>query len=206
MNLPPIVADVDLTTLIYMIAVVLWVIGNVFSKSKKGNKRPPVARSEQSSAEQELREFLETLSGRPGTETPEEVVVKPQPKPVKIRQRARLETTPPPPPRPQVIREPIEPQLAEAMAVPPPREVAPISSFSKTLTSRGSQWKMPGLSMTALRYALSTNRPVPINPLVDARTLRNKNELRRIIGGKIILGPPRAFDPYDGVGDYKSTM
>jgi len=203
MNLPVNLDANNLGTFIYIIMVVLWVVGNVLSKSKKGKKRSSIPRPDESSTEKELREFLETISGKPAADTQE--MVKPQLKPVKVRPRPNPELTHITPPRPRVIPELTLENIPDVVAPLPVLETAPVSSFSKTLSSRGSQWRMPGLSMTALRYALSTNRPIPITPLLDTNTLRDKNELRKIIGGKIILGPPRAFDPYDGVGDYKSN-
>jgi len=200
MNLPIKLDSNNLGTLIYIIVVALWVIGNVLSKSKKGKRRTSIPRPDESSTEKELREFLETISGKP-TIQPEEVV-KPPPKPAKVRTRQPINTAPSPVRAPTASSSIVE--TTEAALPTHMRELSPISSFSKTLNSRGSQWKMPGLSMTALRYALSTNRPVPQVPILETKTMRNKNELRRLVSGKIILGPPRAFDPYDGVGDYRN--
>jgi len=202
MNLPIQLAADNLGTLIYIIVVVLWVIGNVLSKSKKGKRRTSLPRPDETTTEKELREFLETISGKPAT--PPEEVVKPQPKPVKVRPRPQPTAATPSPALSRTVLSPSKLATVEAALPSHTREISPVSSFSKTLSSRGSQWKMPGLSMTALRYALSTNRPVPQVPILETRTLRNKNELRRLVSGKIILGPPRAFDPFDGVGDYRN--
>lgn len=200
MNPANIFADTDLGTLIYIIMVVLWVIGNVFGKSRKKQRRSaPVPRPGESSAEAELREFLEQLAGKPAEPEPQpQPVSTPQTRLQRKRERDRQI-------RPQsVIRTPPAPIAPE----PPPvnleevaremRDAAPsmAGSFSTTLSSMASLFKTSGLTMPALRYALSTSRPRPAQPVITEVELRDKNALRRMIASRIVLGPPRSLDPY----------
>lgn len=204
MELPGILAEKDLGTLIYIIVVFLWVIGNLLSKSRKKKGRPrtaPIPNPTESSAERELREFLETIAGEQA-----EMVEEEEPE------------APPPPPRPvaaQPVRrgiEMIEPRVT--LPAPLPRftpvdvnvedlaanlhDGAPsmAGSFSTTLSSMGSLFKTTGLTMPSLRYALSSPRPRPARPVISRELLSGRQALRQAVAGRIVLGPPRALEPY----------
>ncbi len=212
MNPSRMLAEIDLGTLLYIIIVFFWVIGNMLSAKKRKQRRGgmPIPRAGESDAERELREFLEGLSGKPAEpEIEPEPAAAPPPPPRPVRRRER--------PRPAVmIYEPSLPSgrmmAPNAMAAPETaspalsideiaremRDAAPsmAGSFSTTLSSMASLFKTSGLTMPALRYALSSSRPAPARPVLGDKLLTNRNDLRRLIAGRIVLGPPRALDPY----------
>ncbi|HMO50059.1 MAG TPA: hypothetical protein PKA21_02910 [Kiritimatiellia bacterium] len=199
MRLTEIMADSDLGTLIYIIVVFLWVISNVFAKSRKKKKRgTPVPRAGESSAEQELREFLETIGGQPAeVETAPPPPVRPAPRAARMRERPRTAArvaTPPPlrfetPSAPPVDLE----EVAREMRAGAPSMAG---SFSTTLSSTGSIFKTTGITLPSFKYAFSTSRPRPVVPVLTREQLTEKENLRRLLVGKTLLGPPRAFDPY----------
>lgn len=211
MTEPIYMAEAGLETIIYIIVVFFWVVGNVLSKSKKKKGRTtPIPRAGESTAEAEMREFLETLAGKPEGPTEREAdTTAPPPRPVRTQRRSRPAASPPPPApiRRYEIDEPVQPTInLDAMA----REMqdgAPsmASSMSTSLSSMGSLFKTTGLALPSLKYALSTSRPPPAIPVIYRSQLRDPRMLRNLMAAKIILGPPRAFDNYDGVGDYKNS-
>jgi hypothetical protein len=212
MNLPIIHAEAGLETIIYMIVVVLWVVGNVLSKSKKKNGRrtTPVPRAGESTAETELREFLENLAGKPEADEQETEVQPPRPTP---RVRPRRERPPHHRASPPVTPAPIlrvlppldQPAMDIEQAVRELRDGAPsmAGSFSTTLNSGGTMFRSAGLGMPSFGFALRSARPRPAKPVITRDALNEKNELRRMLTGRILLGPPRAVDPYDFQGERK---
>jgi len=201
---PIIHAEADLGTLIYIIIVIIWVISSAFSKSRKKKGKPPVVpREGESTAEAELREFIETMSGQKVEPTPERTP--PAVRVQRVRERPRTHQHTPPPPR--YVPEPEVTIDLEKVAQELLRDGAPsmAGSFSTTLSSRGSLFKMAGAALPNFRYALSSTRPRPAEPIIDRDLLARKNNLRRMVAGQIVLGPPRAFDPYTGTSEITRT-
>jgi hypothetical protein len=224
--MPPLIhAEADLGTLIYIIIVFLWVIGNVLGKSKKkrGRGGAPVPRAGESSAEQELREFLEKLAGKP--EEPEEVEeeqTRPQPAPQP--RPARTATQPAPHPRqartsvsrrlPAEPTMPTSPSFNVSKAAPAgiediteldveklARELREASPFSgnrsgNVLSSMESIFTKSAPVMPSMRYAFSSTSPRPERPVVSRDVLKDRDSLRRLYASRVILGPPRALDPF----------
>jgi len=212
MTEPIYMADIAIEKIIYIIVVFLWVIGNVLSKArKKKGPAAPIPRPGESTAEAELREFLETLAGKPeGAEVTEGPTPSPPPRAVRTQRRSRPAAIPPPSAPVRQYDADEEPELTsvnlDAM-VREMRDGAPsmASSMSTSLSSMGSLFKTTGLALPSLKYALSTSRPPPAIPVIYQSQLRDPRMLRNLMAAKIILGPPRAFDEYDGVGDYKNS-
>lgn len=202
MNLPGILAEADLGTLIYVIAVVIWVISNALGAKKKAKRRGmPVPRPDESSAERELREFIETIAGTPPAPEPEPL---PKPPPAIVqRKRERPKPTVPvyAPATAAAMRSQTGTVSVEDIAADL-RSRAPglTGSFSTNLSSMASLFKTSGLTMPALRYALSTTQPRPAFPVINGQLLSNKDDLRRLVAGQIVLGSPRALDPYQPIG------
>jgi hypothetical protein len=211
MNLPIIHAEAGLETIIYMIVVVLWVVGNVLSKSKKKNGRrtTPVPRAGESTAETELREFLENLAGKPEADEQETEVQPPRPTPRTRPRRERAPHRAPPLPQPapalRVLPSFDQPTMNVEQAVRELRDGAPsmAGSFSTTLRSGGAMFRSAGLGMPSFGFALRSARPRPAKPVITRANLDAKDELRRMLTGRILLGPPRAVDPYDFQGERK---
>lgn len=208
-------AEAGLETIIYIIVVFFWVIGNVMSKSKKKKRgSAPLPRPGESTAEAELREFLETLAGKPeGSEEIEDAVPAPPPRAVRTQRRQRAPATPPVParvaaPARRYQPEPVIPEVDLDAMAREMRDGAPsmASSMSTSLSSMGSLFKTTGLALPSLKYALSTSRPPPAIPVIRQEQLRDPRALRNLVAAKMILGTPRAFDPYEGLSDYKNSL
>jgi hypothetical protein len=204
MNTPIIHAETDFGTLLYIVIVFFWAIANMVSKArkKKNRRAAPLPRAGESTAEKELREFLETIAGEP------------------VEAESVPEPAPPPPPPPRRVRVREKPHTAGPAILPPKRWSPPAQiqaedinleeiaeelrdgatsmagSFATTLSSGGSLFKTTGLTMPSVRYALSSSRPRPKNPVLTREALNTKQDLRRLVVGQIILGAPRAFEPY----------
>ena len=196
-------ADTDIGTLIYIIVVVIWVISSALSKSRKKKDRPPPKpRTGESTAAAELREFIEQMTGQKAEMEPEPVRAQPPPRQVKIKERERpRQRVNIAPPKPRFEPEPLTMNIEQVAREL--RDGAPsmAGSFSTTLSSRGSLFKMAGATLPNFRYALSSTRPRPAEPLLTREQMIKKSDLRRIVAGQIILGPPRAFDPYTGTSE-----
>lgn len=198
-----ILADIDLGTLIYIFFVFIWLISNVLgSKKKKKRGGTPIPRPDETSAEAELREFLETLAGKPAEPEPEPV---PPPPPATVRRARDMSITPPTPlifPRPAPAAPMAVPETPSinieeiAASMRERSSSAMAASFSTTLSSMASLFKTSGLTMPALRYALNSSHARPEKPVLTQQRLSNRAELRRIVAGRIVLGPPRALEPY----------
>jgi len=202
MTEPIYLADAGIETIIYLIAVVMWIAGNILTKKRKKTGQPPVTpHPGETTAEAELREFLETVT-RKNTETAPDTALPPV---IRIKEK---KTKPPRIQKPEPIRPRYEPE-AVAMNIDEVaqelRDGAPsmASSFSITLSSGGSIFKTTGLTMPSLRYALSSPRPRPAIPVISPENLKNPRFLREIMSGSVIIGPPRAFSPYDSNIEYK---
>jgi hypothetical protein len=202
MTEPIYLAEAGIETIIYLIAVVVWIVGNILSRKRKKTGQPPLTpRPGETTAEAELREFLETI-GRKTTET-----VTPVAPPTVSRVKEKKSKLPKIQ-LPQPVQRRNEPdavmmnidEVAQEL-----RDGAPsmASSFSTTLSSGGSIFKTTGLTMPSLRYALSSPRPRPAIPVISPENLKNPRFLREIMSGSVIIGPPRAFSPYDGNIEYK---
>ena len=209
----PILADVDLSTLIYLIAVVIWVLGNVFkAKKKQGSpsrpqpSRPP--RADESDAERELREFLETLAGgRPTEESGEQPQPVSTPAPTlrrKPAKPARATPSPPPPVRrppatPDFVPEPDLVKIMKELADQQPTRggTSMGTAFATALRSRGTQFKLPEVRLAAMKQATSGLHPIPATPLLQRRELASRTSLRKLVAAKIILGEPKAFERPD---------
>jgi hypothetical protein len=207
-------ADAGIETIIYIIVVFFWVIGNVMSKSKKKKRgSAPLPRPGESTAEAELREFLETLAGKPeGTEEIEEAAPAPPPRAVRTQRRPHAPAPPAPvrvvAPARRYQPEPEVPSIDLDAMAREMRDGAPsmASSMSTSLSSMGSLFKTTGLALPSLKYALSTSRPPPAIPVIRQEQLRDPRALRNLVAAKMILGTPRAFDPYEGLSDYKNSL
>lgn len=197
-------AELDLGTLIYIVMVFIWLVANAFGKKKKGGRTAPrIPSPDETSAERELREMLETLAGKPQPVEEEFNEVPPEPEPVVVVRKRPAAPAPPP-----VIPFPVPAVSRVADRAEPVVNIEELSrelqrnapsmagSFSSTLSSMASLFKTSGLTMPALRYALSTNTTRAVDPVLSGRILQDKNQLRRIVAGRIILGPPRAFEPW----------
>jgi len=199
-------AELDLGTLIYIVMVFIWLVANAFGKKKKGGRNAPrIPSPDETSAERELREMLETLAGKPQPVEEEYNEAPPEPEPVVVVRKRPAIVPPSPPP---VIPFPVPATARAANRSEPDINIEELSrelqrnapsasgSFSSTLSSMASLFKTSGLTMPALRYALSTNTTRSVDPVLSGRILQDKNQLRRIVAGRIILGPPRAFEPW----------
>lgn len=219
MNEPIYMADTGLETIIYIIAVFLWLLGNLFSNARRKKRGKgggtPIPRPDETPAERELREFLESLAGKP-EEAQEEPPPAPAPPPVpapaaarragRRREYVRPEdaVSAPVVPVQRVLRpEPDIPAIDMEAVARQMRDAAPsmASSMSTSLSSHGSLFKVAGAVLPSLRSAMGTSRPPPANPVVRSSQLRDARELRNLVAAKIVLGPPRAFDPIDMTGN-----
>ncbi len=226
--MPPIIqAEADLGTLIYIIIVFLWVVGNVVGTARKKKRRggAPIPRPGESSAEQELREFLEKLAGKPDEpEDEEEEETQPRQRPQP--QPARAAPPPPPPPRPvqqpqpRIVRQPQHRKLPSppsfdipihaprALEEIKPMDVDKIARELRESSSAGANRSTSVLSsmesiftksapvVPSLRYAFSSTNPRPDRPVISRKQLHDRDNLRRLYASRIILGPPRALDPF----------
>ncbi|HMO05902.1 MAG TPA: hypothetical protein PKC67_11520 [Kiritimatiellia bacterium] len=225
MTQPLHMADAGLETIIYIIVVFFWVVGNFLSNAKRRKKRQeqrggggtPIPRPGESTAEAELREFLENLAGEPKTEEEPEEPLRPAPAPMSAPQPARRIR----PHHRRPVFDPSEQSFASAPAAPfrvqrvlPPepepiidleavardlRDAAPsmASSLSTSLSSHGNLFKTAGQPLPSLRYALASNRPPPARPILRREQVRNPDTLRNLVAAQLILGAPRAFSPID---------
>ncbi len=199
-------ADAGLETIIYIIVFFLWMLANVFSRSKRNQKRrggAPLPRPGETSAEAEIREFLEQLSGKPAEEM-EEPVEAPPPPPVRVikaRPRPRHTGNLPdivPLRRIEVPAIPEETVDMESIARQM-RDAAPsmASSMSTSLVSHGNLFKSAGAVLPSLRFAMGSSRPAPANPVIRRDELHDPHKLRNLVAAKVILGPPRAWSPVE---------
>ncbi len=227
MTQPLYLADAGLETILYIIVVFFWVVGNFISNARRRKKRQhesgnerrgtPIPRPAESSAEAELREFLETLAGEPDVEEEPERSPRPAPAPTPVTQPVRrvrtqhrrpvfdpseatVEAVSAAPFRVQRIL-PTEPEpmidleaLARGM-----RDAAPsmASSLSTSLSSHGNLFKTSGQPLPSFRYSLGSNRPPPGRPILRRDQLRDPDSLRNLVAAQLILGAPRAFSPID---------
>jgi len=201
MQLPIIKAEVDFTTLIYMVAVVLWVFGNLFSKrnKKKGNQskqqQPAQPRpAPQSRAEEELRGFLDRMSGQREEQNEENYIEapKPQPQVQQVRQSAA-------PSRPLPVQTP-EPETVESKSLPTLTSQSSAgmgAAFASALRSTGSQFKLTEANISILKQSMKSTHPIPAAPVVTRKDLKNKKMFRKAMVAQIILGTPRAFETSD---------
>ncbi|HMP90567.1 MAG TPA: hypothetical protein PJ991_10215 [Kiritimatiellia bacterium] len=213
MQFPNILADSDIGTLIYIIVVVIWVITSALSKSskkKKGQKTAAKPRTNESTREAELREFIETMTGQKMEAEPEPVQTPPPPRQPKVRMRDanrhKVAFTPPT----QPVRR-YEPELEKLNLEKVARELqqdAPSMAaiFSGTLSSRGSGFKIEGTTLPSFKYSFGSIRSKPPNPILKSTQIKGRENLRKYLAGKVILGAPRAFEPYqfDAVGSKMS--
>jgi len=199
-------AELDLGTLIYIVMVFIWLVANAFGKKKKGGRTAPrIPAPDETSAERELREMLETLAGKPQPVEEEFEEMSPEPEPVVVARKRPAAAAPAPPP---VIPFPVPAVSRVADRAEPVINIEELSrelqrnapsmagSFSSTLSSMASLFKTSGLTMPALRYALSTNTARNLDPVLSGKILEDRNQLRRIVAGRIVLGPPRALEPW----------
>jgi hypothetical protein len=218
-------ADAGLETIIYIIVVFFWVVGNFISNAKRRKKRQeqrggggtPIPRPGESTAEAELREFLETLAGEPKAEEEVEEPPRPAPAPAPVPQPARHVR----PHHRRPVFDPSEATVTPAPAVPfrvqrtlPPepepvidleavardmRDAAPsmASSLSTSLSSHGNLFKTAGQPLPSFRSALGSNRPPPAHPILRRDQVRNPDTLRNLVAAQLILGAPRAFSPIE---------
>ncbi len=208
MNQPIISAGIDFTTLIYIIVMVVWVFGKMLSKkNKKGNSRPGERRPPAgSSAEVELREFLERMSGQREEPEEEEFVEVSPPQPVLIVKRK--ETTqedhyrteePSSPPPPAYVPKPVMPDVQDEMkANVTHRSPAGMgAAFASALRSSGSQFKLTEANISILKQSMRSTHPQPLAPVVTRKELKSRKMFRKAMAAKIILGTPRAFETQD---------
>lgn len=226
--MPPLIqAEADLGTLIYIIIVFLWVVGNLVGTARKKKRRggTPIPRAGESSAEQELREFLEKLAGKP--EEPEEEEEefdprqqpRPQPQPVRAAP-SPAPTQPPRHARPHPVRQPAPTSISSAPSFNIPirvpraleeitpmdvdklarelRDTSPSGGARSTsvLSSMESIFTKSAPVVPSLRYAFGSMSQRPDKPVVSRTMLKNRDNLRRLYASRIILGPPRALDPF----------
>lgn len=212
MNLPVIKAEGDLSGVIYMVVVVLWVLGNLLSRSKKAKNRPRIPRPDESSTERELREFLETIQGKPQSEedrhedVPAAPVARTEPSParpvVRVKERRQpkpmpVALPPPPPPRQQPVQAPSAKMPDVAVFGRAVITSSMGSSFAAVLRGRGNQIKLGEARVITLKQAMSMRNSLPTAPLLTRAELRDKRQLRKLMAARIILDSPKAFEVHD---------
>lgn len=215
MNEPIYMADTGLETIIYIIAVFLWLLGNLFSNARRKKRGKgggtPIPRPDETPAERELREFLESLAGKPDEaqeEPPPTLAPPPAPAPAAVRRTGRRRdyvrpedaVSAPVVPVQRVLRpEPDIPVIDIEAVARQMRDAAPsmASSMSTSLSSHGNLFKAAGQPLPSLRHALGSNRPPPARPILRRDQLRDPDNLRNLVAAQFILGPPRAFSPID---------
>ena len=203
--------------LIWLVILSFYGIAQLIQKAKgkeQPGKRPAQERPTPTTAEQELREFLESLAGNDEAEED-----RPAPPPAAVPQRAPAPQQPArpapvavahrtvvPPPKPfelelleaeqRVEREPARHQPA---AVPRARQARPADSefsdveeFSHpTISSKNFLVGLGGLKMPSMRLSMVT--PHSRHAGAIKPRLRRGDDLKRAMVDRTVLGPPVAL-------------
>jgi hypothetical protein len=180
--------------LIWMVILIVWFVGKIFNAAAAGRRKPPPPRDEaeaeptQAPAAEELREFLETLTGRtrapPRPSAPAAVPRKPPPL-AQPRPAAREE---PNVFSPYALRPP--PEMASAVdGLPPPPQgsVRPTQvPGTESLLVGLTNLRLPGAALPRAHQWTTVQRHVSAD-------IQGRASLRRAMVQRLVLGPPVAL-------------
>ncbi len=216
MTLLPIAAGNE--GIIWVIILIVWSIVQFVQKSRAAQRRPPMRPPGAPPPpplrptvpmETDLQELLRELTGQPSPleqedEVEEEEPIRPEPPPVRS-------TPPAPRPAQQLVQtlSTVTARRAELEQTGPAKEPLPQyvpsigdlsegkgSAFSHTGKMPGLIMKMPSVSLRGISYRGSSHPGQTASGgfTFDLASLRNRNTLRQMVIGQMILGKPKALD------------
>lgn len=217
----PIAAGIGIEELVWLVILIIWGIAQTVQKARENRRaptRPPPPSRPATPMDDELREFLEQLSGRSSSattvleeeleedvepvETPPRPAPAPRPPPPPVRPVPQFELvrTVAQPPIPPIRHARMEDDYPSIPTIPATAvdESAGRALLRSALNAPGVSMRMKALNFKGMSKLLSFNPSATRGaPLLSARDLRDKRTLRRAFLAKVILDPPRAFAPYD---------
>ncbi len=219
MNPPlPIAAGIGLDAIIWLVILVFWAIAQVLQKSKGRGAPGQPPRRTPSPIDDEIREMLEQLAGRPPSrETASTVEVEEEFE--EIEQPPARPAPPPPPPRrnPQPVRvarretapPPVRPaytppaRLDETYDLPELKTLRPSGEFAEEMkaaaalmSAGGMSMSVKGMNMRSTSLSSASSRSTGGIPPLSLAELRDSASLKKFILGKMVLDPPRSLIPY----------
>ena len=217
----PIAAGIGLDAIIWLVILVFWAIAQVIQKSKGRGAPGQPPRRTPSPIDDEIREMLEQLAGRPPSrETASTVEVEEEFEEIE-EPPARPAPPPPPPPRrnPQPVRLTRREPPAPVRPAPAPRPLAAAFDTTydlpdlKTITASGEfaeemkaagalmsagamSMSVKGMNMRSTSLSSSSGRSTGGIPSLSLAELRDTAALKKFLLSKMVLDPPRALAPY----------